>query len=365
MSLLAPSADFVYGNTRLRARKAALLKRADYEALLGKDLDGLLGALAASAYRPELEVALSRFHGLRRLHEALRLHLVRALEEMRGFYEGPARELVDLFLSRWDLHNLLALLRGQARGATPDEVLANVFPIGRLDDAAVREVARQSEFAAAVQLLVSWRLPDPESARSLLAAWPDYERTEDLAALEHTLAAHHLRRVEATPALAGVDAEPLRRVLQWEVDARNVLIAVRLRAALERGELAELPAADELGPFLPAGSIPNAKLDAAVRYPAPGDCAAALAEAARVEGWRAPLERWGRGGDLVELQRELEAQRTHEAVALFYRGDPLSVAVPVAYAVAKEAEARNLRVLGDGAARGTHPDVLRAHLALA
>ena len=44
MSVLSPSADFVYGNTRLRARKAALLESDTYETLMGRDLEGLLEA---------------------------------------------------------------------------------------------------------------------------------------------------------------------------------------------------------------------------------------------------------------------------------------------------------------------------------
>ena len=54
MTLLSASADFVYGNTRLRARKGELLGEREYEALLGRDLEGVLEELAGTAYRAEI-----------------------------------------------------------------------------------------------------------------------------------------------------------------------------------------------------------------------------------------------------------------------------------------------------------------------
>jgi hypothetical protein len=45
-----------HGNTRLRARRAAL-RGEQYAALLGRDLPGLLAALAATSYRPQAAAA--------------------------------------------------------------------------------------------------------------------------------------------------------------------------------------------------------------------------------------------------------------------------------------------------------------------
>ena len=364
MILFASRADFAYGNARLRARKSGLLDRAGYEELLGRDVDGLLGALASTGYAPEVEAALARFRGIRRVHEAVRFHLARSLEEMRSFYEGYAQELVDLLLSRWDLHNVIALLRGSAAGQPSEEVLANVTPLGALSEALAREIARQTEFAVAVELLVRWRLPDPETAGSLREAWPEYERTENLAALEHEVMAGWALRTATALARTGSDGGGFRRVFEREIDRRNVLVALRLREALGRGEIEEHPGSSDRDPYLPVGSIRPELLDAAVRLPDPESVVAEFAAAAP-ESWRAPLERWARSGDLVALQGKLESLWVAEGVALFYRGDPLGADVPVAYAVAKENEARNLRVVAEGAARGLEPYIVRAQLLFA
>ncbi len=362
MTVLAPSADCVYGNTRLRARKGELLGADVYETLLGRDLEGIFEVLAGTAYRPEIEAVLTVSSDRRALHEALRRHLARALEELRAFYEDRARELVDLLLSRYDLQNLLALLRGRVRGQPPEQVQANVIPLGELGAAAAQEIARQPELVRTVELLVAWRLPDAATARTLADAWPEYERTEDLAALEHSLTLQHARRLASSLRNARPDAESLRELVAREHDTVNVLIVLRLRFALQLDELSELPAPPRPGRFLPGGRIAAEALEAALRQPTRAEAVAKLTEAARHEDWHAPLQRIARGGDLPTLERELEAGRVRWAVGLFLRGDPLGLDVPIAFTVAKENEVRNLRLIGEGADHGLPAATRRAQL---
>ncbi len=364
MTAVSIAADFVYGNTRLRARRAELLDAGEVELLLGRDLEGILEVLADSAYRPELEAALATASGARALHAALRRHLVRALAEMRAFYDGDARKLVDLLLSRYDLQNLLTLLRARARGMAPEDALANLVPLGALGGAAADEVARQTELASAVGLLLAWRLPERETARALAVAWPEYERTEDLAALEHALVADHALRLDQALLDAGGDAEPLRELVARERDAANLLVVLRLHSALEHGQLDAPPAVPEAGRYLAGGKISARSLEAALRRLARAEVAAELAAAARRDGWRAPLERAGAGGDLVALQGELEADRVRWATGLFLVGDPLSVDVPIAYTVANENEVRTVRMIAAAAQTGMPASALRPQLIL-
>ena len=350
------TADFVYGNTRLRARRAALLSDADYEAMLGLELDGLLGALSATPYGPDVEAALQRFRGLRCVHEAVRANLGRTLRELRSFYLGTARELVDLLLSSWDVRNVVTLLRGQAASAAPEEVVPFVVGVGDIDDPTATEIARQPEFAAAVQLLTAWRLPTPEVADALAAAWPVYERSADLAVLEHAVVAADAKRVAASLARHGADAAALRDALRREADDLNVLIALRVRAS--GGDAKAIAAA-----ALPSeGAVNPGALAAAVAGAAREDVVEAVLAMPGAERWREPLITWAETGDIAALQGDLETDRMHARFALLTTDDPLGIAVPIAFVTAKEAEARNVRLIAEGAARGDDADVLRLEL---
>jgi V/A-type H+-transporting ATPase subunit C len=364
VTLLAPSPDFVYGNTRLRARKAGLLTAAAYDGLLGRPVDGVQQALAETAYRPELEAALARWSGKRALELAIRDQLAHALAEMRSFYGDRARELVDVLLARFDLQNLLTLLRGQVRHQPADVVLASVVPLGPLGDGTAEEIARRDEPAAAVELLIAWHLPDPETAAALTRAWPRFERTQDLAHLEHELVRAHAERVERELARA---PETLRELIARERDATNALTVLRLRTALQLDELTALPAAPESGRFLPGGRIGEGALDEALHMPARPDAVARLAGAAHRPDWQASLARYAGSddvdaNDLPLLQGELEATRVRWALRLFLTGDPLGIDIPIAYTVAQENDARNLRLVVEGADDEEPAETVRARL---
>lgn len=149
MRILAGT-DFSYGNTRLRARRGALMRGADYELLIGEDVEGLLDALARTPYVQDADAA-QRHDGLRRLHEAIRFHLGRSLEEMRSFYAGRARELVDLLLSRFDIQNVVTVLRAKAGTQHPAE--GALVPVGWLVEPLTTDIFRQRELAGTVDLL--------------------------------------------------------------------------------------------------------------------------------------------------------------------------------------------------------------------
>ena len=352
---LRASADFSYGNTRLHARHGRLLHGADYERLIGEDVDGLLGALEATHYAAEVGQA-ERADALWRLHEAIRIHLGRAMEEMRSFYAGRARELVDLLLSPFDIRNVVTVLRAKAGTQRPAEAArVALAPVGWLVDPLAREILGRREFASAVDLLAR-STPDGEQAQALRAAFVEYERTEDLAALERAVVADHAGRTTAMLADAGRDGRTLLGHMRRAIDERNLLAALRLRDATAAG--AARPSGDTL---LPGGSIAPARFEAALRAPAPVAVAGTLGRAGG-ETWRPPLARWAATGDLTALERELERRRVADTTALFTRGDPLTIDVPLAFVAAQRTEARNLRLLGEASARGIHSDVVRREL---
>jgi vacuolar-type H+-ATPase subunit C/Vma6 len=344
-------ADLSYGNTRLRARRGGLLRDADYERLLGDDVDGLLGALEDTPYAPDVEAARDD-DGLLRLHRTIGSHLSRSLEEMRSFYADRARRLVDALLSRFDLHNVLAVLRAQAgTQRSADDALVRV---GWLVEPLAGEILGQNELAAAVDLLAR-STPDREQVGALRAAFGEYEITQDLAALERAVVTDHAARTVAGLEAAGPDAATLLRFAQRAIDERNLLVALRLRDALASGAETEPPPS---ATRLPGGSIPLVVFERVLGAPT----SAAVVEGLSHAGWRPPLERWAVSGDLAALERELERRRIADAASLFVTGDPLAIDMPVAFTAAKQIEARNLRLLGEASVRGIDAETVRREL---
>ena len=348
----AMRADLSYGNTRLHARRGALLRDADYERLLGEDVDGLLGALEDTPYAPDVEAARGD-DGLRRLHQTIGSHLSRSLEEMRSFYADRARRLVDVLLSRFDLHNVLAVLRAKAGTQRP------------ADDALVRVGWLVEPLAGEILA--------PERARGRRRP----ARPLDAGSRAGRRAAGGLRRVRGHRGSRGARASRRhrprgahRRRPPGRGPGRRDAAAVRAARHRRAQPPGRPPPARRAG-------IRRRDRAAAVRHAAAGrvdparrvragprgsDSPAAVVGGLAEAGWQPPLQRWAASGDLTALERDLERRCIADAAALFVTGDPLAIDVPVAFTAAKQTEARNLRLLGEASVRGIDAESVRREL---
>lgn len=366
------AADFDYGNTRLRARRSELLRASDYEALLGKSVDELLASLRGGD-RPGPSVASvpggtglpsgtdsQRLGGLNGLHVTIRTRLGRSLEEMRSFYSGKARRLVDALLSRFDLQNVIAVLRARSRpGITAEEAVAALVPMGWLREPVAREILRAQQLPGLVDMLAELT-PDDGQASVLRQASAAHERTGDFAGLERAVFAEHAVRVADRLRGTGPAGAALRELMQMETDRHNILVVLRLREAVLAGADDTPPPKEAL---LAGGALSTAALTSLVTVPA-GAAVGDLVAGQLPAQWKPALQQWSTSGDLSELEGSMERHTMVLAAGLFVGGDPLAIDVPVAFTVATQVEARNLRLLGGAAAGALAPKRLRDELLL-
>jgi V/A-type H+-transporting ATPase subunit C len=342
-----------YGNTRLRARRAGLLRAEDYVALAGRDLPALVTALAATAYRPQAEAAAADLKSLNRIvHD----HMVAALAGVSEFYRGRAAEVVAALLGRFDLHAVLTVLRARHHGIAADAATAWLIPVGAVSAQTARRAAREPDLPAAARFFAAQRLPDADTAAALLHAQRRYEIDADLALVEETVTRSACARQATVLAAAGPEAAQVTTATQREADDLNLLLALRLREAGPDG-----PGAGDREAYLPGGSVPPPVLREIRRAPARRDAVAAAGGPAH-ESWRGPLADWSESGDLAALHTALEDERLRTQLRVLRRGDPLGAAPVLHYVLAHQAQARNLWLLGQAAAGVVSHDQARRGL---
>ncbi len=329
---------FEYGNARLRARRSRILGESDYrELVLAGTTDRMLGVLRTTAYGVDVERALVHHRPLQRLDGAVSGHLVRMLADLRRFYAGRAAEGVDLLVGRWDLRNLLAIVRSTSRPTARAELDTMLVPAGMLDPSALAELAAQPSLRSVIELMVAWDLPSRPTARRLLREWPRFETAGDPSVFEEALTRAWAESVDDS--LSGWGGTALATVLRAEVDHVNVLASLRRRDLRVVG-----PADDDV--YLPGGAL-DAGVLARVRHaPTPTDAIAVLAEQRMPPMWMEALHAWGDDADMSALGGRLERAIAATSIRLFINGDPLGIAIPVAFVAAKESEARNVRLIG-------------------
>jgi len=114
--------------------------------------------------------------------------------------------------------------------------------------------------------------------------------------------------------------------------------------------------------YVPGGRIAGQSLVALAGSETREDFLARLDRIPAPSIWREALESWVQEGELVTLERDLESAATKWTISLFWRGDPLGIAIPLAFITAKENEVRNLRLLAYGVEQGLALETVRQEL---
>jgi vacuolar-type H+-ATPase subunit C/Vma6 len=367
-------ADFEYGNARLRAMKSRQLSRRTLEELAEiRTVEGLITALAETAYRESIEAALVRLRGMECLAEALRASLVATVGKTRSFFSGGAGQLAALALGRYDLHNLKTILRGQMREAPTNEIMANLLPVGELRPADLAELARAPGVRAVMDLLATWRTP---WASPLLEArgeaMPDPRRgfpqngNADLARMELALDRWYLHSALQAALRAAEDGRALYEALLLEADTANVLSVLRLAGAPE----IESTLREQFGPggmaalLVGPGQIAPEVLVRAAQKESVGAAVEALAQTPVGATLAGAQEAFAASPRLSVFERALRLRQLKHAIR-WLTGDPLGIGVLVGCVALKTNEVSNLRAIAQGLALGEKPGPIRSELMFA
>ena len=334
--------DLFLLNTRLRAMRAQLLSRRDFEGILAiPDLSGIVAALREGPYGRPIDSVGGEASDVARIEEALRRNVAETLSRLLAISSGECGEAVRLVLGRWELQAVKTVVRGKAAGASAGEILSALVPTGLHNEAALEEMCRQPSLRALAELMVSWREP---WGRPLLRALNDYRGPRDLPLLESAMdrswfqqAAGRLRAIPGTR--RETDGEnALSRFVSLSVDATNLMTA--LQAVEDRIVLADR---DRF--FLPGGrTFDRNAFDRVLASP---NLAEALEEAERFlfRGSLPALSAPSAGVPfLPAIERQVDRILLRMSRGLS-RVDPLGWGPLVNYLLEKLREVRNLRMI--------------------
>lgn len=350
--------DYDYLNARVRGMSTLLLGREFYERVLQASTEAALAdALLATPYADDMQRAMAERAGVvdtQAVETALSTNVRAAFSKILAIAPQEPRRLIALQVNRWDVANVLALVRGKAGGAGPRELFAAVLPIGELDEVQLGELSAEIDVTNLADALPTWK---HAFAFALRRAIRECAEKDDMTALESAL-----YRGWFQWALSQLTAEdpqhgPARESLRRQIDLVNVQAALELvrdrtrggarqkiepipGGKLQWGFLAELGACDTLvTAFELLGGT----------YFAPGIGRGILA--------------YGQAQSLAVMERFLESVVIEHGCRLF-RQDVLSAAVPLGYLWRKYSELVNLRLLARGIRYGMPANAIREGMIL-
>jgi vacuolar-type H+-ATPase subunit C/Vma6 len=342
--------DYDYLNARVRGMSTRLLTREFYDTVLatagerrgeGAAADLLVDALLATAYGEEVQRAMTE-RGTAPAAVAVETAARRTghavLAKLLAIAPPVPRRLLALQLNRWDVTNIIALLRGKLAGASPSEVLSAFLPLGELDEIQLEELAAETDISDMADALVTWKHGFAAALRrAIRACLPRQDRTDMEMAVQRAWFALAF-------SLLGAGDEhnaPLRDILRRQVDLANVLALLDLVRAREKGLPREAPS------FIPAGTLPHGVLEE-LSVERTLEAAFEILDATYFSpAIEKGILQYGQTRSLAVMERFMEIVVIAYGCRLF-RQDMLGLALPLGFIWRTYAELLNLRLLARG-----------------
>ncbi len=353
--------DYDYINTRIHAMSRFLLPNEVFQQILHAETeDVLIDVLLDSPYGPILSARLpeqgaGEGRGVEAAEAALRDGLFDTFAHIREIAVEEPRRLLRIQLNRWDVLNVIAVLRGVVKGVERESIVASMVPAGEIHPARLSELAAEQDPRSVADTLATWGFPFAQGVRRVVEELPP--GASDLGDAEAKLYANYYSwAVGALNTSEGSEAT-LRGHLQLQIDLVNII-----------GVLKHVAYQSQKRPIADFEPVPHGKL----RH----DVLRSLQSAQSVEYALEVLDPtyfseavdrgvliFGQTNRLSVLERFFEQVVIEKGMKLFRR-DPLNIGVPLGFIWRKVNEYLNLRMLLRGRRYHLPTNAIREELLL-
>ncbi|NMA09993.1 V-ATPase subunit C [Methanoculleus chikugoensis] len=229
------SAQYIYACTRLRVRKSLLIPREDYLRMLNMSLPEITRFIGETAYRSEIDELGTSFSGINLVEVALSWNLAKEYQSILELVPGDLKHFTASYLRRWDIQNVVTVLRGKMQKMQPGKIKEVLVPAGRLDRVVLDRLVAEESPERVAEALKGERFY-PVIEREL----PGALETGSFAHLENELYKSYYARLIADAKEGVKGGDIFLKYIQLEIDIRNIQNLFRLRAGHVHEDVREL-----------------------------------------------------------------------------------------------------------------------------
>lgn len=243
--LISPSC--VYACTRFRVRRTKLLPREAYLRLMRMGIPEVTTHLGRQEDYQEIMDLAGDFSGAQLIEEAVNRSLARSFRSAMAIAQGDLHTLTGEYLTRWDIANVMAILRGTVHDVPRQQIRDLLIPAGELDNALLDHLLTLTRCGAVLESLEGWRLY-PVLAEHYRPGW----KKGIFAGIEDDLYRHYYAGLLSLAASGCSGCQELIAYLRFEIDITNMKNLLRLHCARE---VCDITAVDRT--MIPGGNIPT------------------------------------------------------------------------------------------------------------
>ncbi|MDD4254903.1 MAG: V-type ATP synthase subunit C [Methanofollis sp.] len=228
-------APYIYVSTRMRVRKAKLIPREEYLRMLNMSLPEITRFIGETEYKKEIDELGSSFSGINLIEVGLSWNLAKEYQEILKITPSGLIRFVQSYLRRWDIQNVLTILRGKVQGVKAGKIKEVLIPAGELDKNVLDRLLVEDSPERIVESLKDRRL-----GSVLSAGLHEALETGSFAKLENELYKQFYVQM-ISDAKGGIKGgNVFLNYIQMEIDLRNLMNLFRFRAAHAGEEIRDL-----------------------------------------------------------------------------------------------------------------------------
>ena len=220
------ASPYIYICTRMRVRKTTLLPREEYMRMLNMNLPEITRFIGETDYKQEIDELGTTFKGIDLIEVALSWNLAKEYQKIQEITPGTLKQFTRAYLRRWDIQNVLTILKGRLQGAKTGKIKEILIPAGSLDKVALDRLLAEESSDKIVEMLKGYRMYPQVFTRE----YPLSKESGSYSQLENELYKQFYSEIIAE-AESGIKGGKLfLDFIRLEIDIKNVKTLFRLRA---------------------------------------------------------------------------------------------------------------------------------------
>ncbi len=348
--------DYAYINARIRSMEGDLLSQEQVRELLSfRDLSSAASFMKKTAYSISFPVGAEGSEGSMSniIDSAVRASLSGSMQKVLSMFKGDEDNLIQIFLSKWDVFNIKTLLRGKLNHAASDEVLSATVPAGSLDENMLKEIYKQPSIQATLDMLFTIGYGYVSSVvkfknlheGNLLQAEVGLERAYFKDMLTRVRNSGETKFIPSPLTGEGegggerrINRTLLEDTIRLFIDRYNLIAAVRMAdGGIQTDEAMEY--------FIEGGKmIPLDIFRKIIKARDVSDCMSMIDSAV----WKLHYTKFSGQSRITNpvllVERWMDYEVLHHALRL-HRSDPLNIGLVISYILRKSNEVINLRII--------------------
>jgi ATP synthase A1 C subunit len=340
MALLNTS-FFDYGNTRLRARLSGMLSVRALERLgESNNIEEFLSALSKTPYKSVVEEAYATSHGLECAENALAIDMVKITEDLKKYYSDKSTEYMQLILSRYDLMNVMVILRGLIHQIAPVEIKRSLVLNGIIPNTIMMTLAESLNITDAINKMISFQLPYSVPLMQFLRE----KKAISSENVNRFLRQWYYRNLFSHLDLKDENGQILSEEIKTEIDCVNLLTIIHWKTIKSNEQLVMNELIAEM---IPNGHFSIQKLEKVARNSTIKEIILSIKTFPFYSSLNQALIEYDQARQVSSFENAFDAYQAKNHIRLI-KSNPLGVGVPIGFLAYKNIEIRNLRWIAYG-----------------